>query len=80
MKAREFDELVRQKFDQDDFAYNPAHWDQLAEELDGRKTKRRTLFMWWAPLIGVAASMAIALGASTAVSYTHLTLPTIYSV
>jgi len=65
MKAREFDELVRQKFDQDDFAYNPAHWDQLAEELDGRKTKRRTLFVWWAPLVGVAASMAIALGAST---------------
>ena len=61
MKPREFDDLVRQKFDQDDFAYNPANWDKLAEQLDGR-AKKRNLFMWWMPLVGMAASVAFAIG------------------
>ena len=61
MKPREFDDLVRQKFDQDDFAYNPANWDKLAEQLDGRG-KKRNIFMWWMPLVGMAASVAFAIG------------------
>jgi hypothetical protein len=36
MKPREFDELVRQKFDQNEFAYNPGNWDRLVEQMDGR--------------------------------------------
>jgi len=61
MKPREFDDLVRQKFDQDDFAYDPGNWDKLAEQLDGRG-KKRNLFVWWMPLVGMAASVAFALG------------------
>ena len=62
MKPKEFDELVRQKFDQNDFAYNPKNWDQLAEKLDGRAQKRRVIMWWWVPLAGMAASVALAVG------------------
>ena len=62
MKPREFDELVRQKFDQNDFAYNPKNWDQLAEQLDGRAKKRSIIMWWWVPLAGMAASVALAMG------------------
>ena len=62
MKPKEFDELVRQKFDQNDFAYNPKNWDQLAEKLDGRAQKRNVMMWWWVPLAGMAASVALAVG------------------
>jgi hypothetical protein len=62
MKPKEFDELVRQKFDQNDFAYNPKNWDQLAEKLDGRAQKRSVIMWWWVPLAGMAASVALAVG------------------
>jgi len=62
MKPKEFDELVRQKFDQNDFAYNPKNWDQLAEKLDGRAQKRSIMMWWWVPLAGMAASVALAVG------------------
>ncbi len=64
MKPGEFDDLVRQKFDQNDFEYNPRNWDKLTEELDGQKKKRGLLF-WWMPLLGVAATVAMAFGVST---------------
>ncbi len=64
MKPREFDELVKQKFDQNDFAYNPRNWDQLAEQLDGRAKKRSIIMWWWVPLAGMAASVALAMGVS----------------
>ena len=62
MKPKEFDELVRQKFDQNDFAYDPKNWDQLAEKLDGRAQKRSIMMWWWVPLAGMAASVALAVG------------------
>jgi len=62
MKPKEFDELVRQKFDQNDFEYNPRNWDQLADELDGRAKKRSFMVWWWVPLAGIAASVALAIG------------------
>lgn len=65
MKPGEFDELVRQKFDQNDFEYNPKGWDKLAEEMDGR-SKKRGLMILWMPLMGVAASVALAFGVSAA--------------
>jgi hypothetical protein len=69
MKPREFDELVRQKFDQNDFAYSPKNWDQLAEQLDGR-AKKRSMIMWlWMPALGMAASVALAIGVSTMIRY-----------
>lgn len=62
MKPREFDELVRQKFDQNEFAYNPGNWDRLVEQMDGR-AKKRSMLMWlWMPAAGMAASVALALG------------------
>jgi len=65
MKPGEFDELVRQKFDQGDFAYNPRNWDLLAEQLDGR-AKKRSMLMWlWMPAAGMAASVALAMGVTS---------------
>ncbi len=61
MKPREFDDLVRQKFEQNDFEYSPKNWDKLSEQLDGR-AKKRGLLVWWMPLVGVAASVALAMG------------------
>lgn len=62
MKPKEFDDLVRQKFEQNEFGYNPKNWDRLAQELDG-KSKKRNLIMWlWLPATGIAASVALALG------------------
>jgi len=53
MKPKEFDELIRQKFDQNDFEYNPASWDRLEDQLDGR-AKKRSIIMWWLmPVAGI---------------------------
>ena len=65
MKPGEFDDLVRQKFDQADFEYNPGNWEKLTEELDGQKKRRGGLLFWWMPVVGVAASVAMAFGVST---------------
>jgi len=65
MKPKEFDELIRHKFDQNDFAYSPGNWDKLAEHLDGR-AKKRSMIMWlWMPAAGMAASVALAMGVTT---------------
>ena len=65
MKPKEFDELIRQKFDQSDFAYDARNWDRLEEQMDGR-AKKRSMMMWWLmPIAGVAASVALALGVTT---------------
>lgn len=65
MKPGEFDDLVRQKFDQGDFEYNPRNWELLTDELDGQKKRRGGMLFWWMPLVGVAASVAMAFGVST---------------
>ncbi len=65
MKPKEFDELVRQKFDQSDFAYKPGSWDQLAEQMDGRARKRSVMMWWLMPLAGIAASVAMAMGVTS---------------
>lgn len=62
MKPREFDDLVRQKFDRNDFEYNPAGWDRLADQLDGNRKKRSILMWWLMPVSGIAASVALAVG------------------
>jgi hypothetical protein len=65
MKPGEFDELVRQKFDQGDFAYNARNWERLAEQMDGR-AKKRSMLMWlWMPATGMAASVALAIGVTS---------------
>lgn len=65
MKPKEFDELIRQKFDRNDFEYNAQNWERLAEQLDGRAKKRSIAMIWWMPLVGVAASVAIAFGVTS---------------
>jgi len=62
MKPKEFDELIRQKFDQNDFAYESRNWDTLAEQMDGRAKKRNVMMWWLMPLAGIAASVAMAMG------------------
>lgn len=65
MKPGEFDELVRQKFEQNDFAYNARNWERLAEQMDGR-AKKRSMLMWlWMPATGMAASVALAIGVTS---------------
>ena len=65
MKPKEFDELIRQKFDQNDFAYKPRSWDSLAEQLEGRAKKRSIMMWWWIPVAGMAASVALAMGSTS---------------
>ena len=65
MKPGEFDDLVRQKFEQGDFEYDPKNWDRLTEELDGQKRRTGGMLFWWMPLVGVAASVAMAFGVSS---------------
>jgi hypothetical protein len=61
MKPREFDGLVRRKFDEGGFEYKAQSWDMLAEQLDGNE-KRRSIAIWLMPLIGIAASVVLAMG------------------
>lgn len=69
MKPGEFDELFRQKFEQNDFAYNARNWDALSEQLDGR-AKKRSMLMWlWMPATGMAASVALALGVTSMLKF-----------
>lgn len=72
MKPKEFDELIRQKFDQDDFAYNPRNWDQLAEQMDGRARKRSAMMWWLMPIAGIAASVAMAMGVTNILRQTEI--------
>ena len=75
MKPKEFDELIRQKFDQGDFEYNPRNWDKLADELDGRAKKRNVMMWWLMPLAGIAASVALAMGVPGLFSHTEPSSP-----
>jgi len=69
MKPKEFDELIRQKFDQNDFEYDPRGWERLEEQMDGR-SKKRSIIMWWLmPVAGIAASVALAMGVGPLLKY-----------
>ncbi|MCD6012199.1 MAG: hypothetical protein K0Q79_2061 [Flavipsychrobacter sp.] len=70
MKPREFDDLLKQRFDQGDFEYNPRNWERLTDELDGRKKKRSILMWWLMPVAGVAASVALAVGVAPMLQHT----------
>jgi hypothetical protein len=75
MKPREFDELIRQKFDQSDFEYNPANWDRLEDQLGGR-SKKKSIIMWWLmPVAGIAASVAMAMGVYPLMQHGEITAP-----
>jgi len=58
MKPNDFDNLVRSKFDENDFEYNPGNWDKLAARMDGDSGKRRTFL--WVPMAIIASTASIA--------------------
>ena len=74
MKPGEFDDLIRHRFDQGDFAYNPRNWDKMAEKLEGQ-TKKRGILVWWLPLVGVAAAVTMSMGFVTYMQHAAPLLP-----
>jgi hypothetical protein len=58
MKARAFDDLVKEQYDQGDFAYNPKNWDRLAEQLDKKPNKSKVLL--WLPMAAIVSFSSIA--------------------
>ena len=64
MKPREFDDLVRQKFDEGSFEYNPGNWHRLDAQLEA-KTKKKSMVIWWMPLMAIAAAVTVSMGFAT---------------
>lgn len=63
MKSKEFDDLVRDSFENARLPYNPQNWQKLAAVLpEKRKMGIRYLLL---PLASVAASVAMAIGITT---------------
>ncbi|MGN6567594.1 MAG: hypothetical protein ACTHJ0_06565, partial [Flavipsychrobacter sp.] len=58
MKPNEFDNLIRSKFDENDFEYNPGNWEQLVARMDDKPGKRRTFL--WVPMAIIASTASIA--------------------
>jgi hypothetical protein len=67
MKSKEFDDLVRQSFDNARLPYNPENWQKLAAVLPEKKSRGiRYLLL---PFASVAASVAMAIGITTWVNH-----------
>src|SRR5690242_4553005 len=66
MKPKEFDDLIRSKFDQGDFEYKPANWDKLAAQLDKKPGRLRMLL--WIPLAIMASTTSIAAALAIVIS------------
>jgi hypothetical protein len=64
MKPREFDDLVRQRFDEGNFEYNPGNWGRLEMQMEGQ-TKKKSVVIWWLPLMAVAAAITVSMGFAT---------------
>lgn len=58
MKPNDFDNLIRSKFDENDFEYNPGNWEQLVARMDDKPGKRRTFL--WVPMAIIASTASIA--------------------
>lgn len=59
MSANEFDELIKAKFDKNDFAYNPANWEQLSQKLASVPPRKNNIIAAWPALTGIAATIAL---------------------
>jgi hypothetical protein len=59
MSANEFDELIKAKFEQNEFAYSPANWDKMSQRLAEAGPRKNALIPAWAALTGIAAAMAM---------------------
>ncbi len=68
MNKNEFDRLLNDKFDQFEFAYDPANWEKLSRRLPVSASRKPVALPWW-KLAGVAAAVAIAI--SGAAWYFH---------
>lgn len=69
MSINEFDRLLNEKFDQHEFAYNQAAWEQLSRQLPQNKGHNTAPFIW-IKITGIAAALAITVG-SVAWYYNH---------
>ncbi len=64
MKSNEFDDLVRQSFDNARLPYNPENWQKMSATLNEKKGGRKRFFLF--PLAAIAASVtAAAIGIAT---------------
>jgi hypothetical protein len=63
MKSKEFDDIVRQKFENARLPYNHENWQKLSAVLDQKKERNLRLLLW--PLASIAASVAMAIGIFT---------------
>lgn len=68
MNKNEFDRLLNDKFDQFEFAYDPANWEKLSRQLPVSASRKPAALPWW-KLAGVAAAVAISI--SGAAWYFH---------
>ncbi len=59
MSTNEFDELVKSKFDQNDFAYNAEHWDRLSRQLSVLEKRKPAIIVSWWKVASIAASVAL---------------------
>ncbi len=60
MSRNEFDRLLNDKFEQQEFAYNPAGWEQLADRLPANHTDQKVIAVVpWLKITGIAAALAI---------------------
>ncbi len=74
MKPREFDDLVRQKFDQGHFEYNPGNWERLETKMEGQP-KKKSVVIWWLPLMAIAAAVTVSMGFATYMKQAEPILP-----
>lgn len=67
MKSKEFDDLIRQSFEDAKLPYNPGNWQKLAAALPEKKS--RSIRYILLPLASIAASVAMAVGITTWVNH-----------
>ena len=61
MSKNEFDRLLKEQFDQHEFAYSPANWEKLAGQLPASGSRRISILPWLKP-VALAAGLALLLG------------------
>lgn len=61
MPINDFDRGLVEKFETQDFEYNPANWDRLTKKLPASQRSRTVRRYIWLPLSGIAAAIALLL-------------------
>lgn len=76
MSKKNFDDLLSNKFEEEDFEYNPQHWKNLSKQLTQNKVENRRSKIWSISL-GIAAAMALVLSSVLLIRFvqTNETLP-----